>query len=286
MTEHRMIMVSGLSGAGLSSALKALEDLGYEAIDNLPLPLLGALADQGDLLRRHVAVGVDSRTRGFSVEALLARREALTGQDGVAPMLLFLDCSDEVLERRFTETRRRHPLALDRPVADGIARERQILEPLKAAADLVIDTTALSIHELRRLIGGHFEFDRRHALQVFITSFSYRFGIPRHADLVFDVRFLKNPHYDPALKPLTGRDAAVGEAIMQDPDFASFEASLLAMLRPLLPRYQAEGKHYLTIAIGCTGGKHRSVFLAERLYAALAGSGFDMHLAHRDLPQA
>lgn len=285
MSEHRFILITGLSGAGLSSALKGLEDIGFEAIDNLPVPLLETLTDQGDLLRRHVAVGVDTRTRGFSPEALIACRDGLAARDGIAPTMVFLDCGDDMLQRRFTETRRRHPLALDRPVIDGIARERQLLQPLQDSADLVIDTTLLSIHELRRLLAGHFSFDRRHSLQVFISSFSYRHGLPRQADLVFDVRFLKNPHYDPALRPLTGLDPAVGAAILEDPDFSAFETRLIDLLRPLLPRYQAEGKRYLTIAVGCTGGKHRSVFVAERLHTALRDEPFDIHIAHRDLPQ-
>ncbi|MEM6902315.1 MAG: RNase adapter RapZ [Pseudomonadota bacterium] len=285
----QFIIVSGLSGAGLSSALKALEDTGFEAIDNLPLPLLNGLVSQGDFLRRHVAVGIDTRTRGFDVPALIAARDDLAA-DGLAAeravdtALVFLECGDDVLARRFTETRRRHPLALDRPVADGIAHERQLLGPLRDAADLTIDTSDLSIHDLRRLIAGHYGQEGRTALSVFITSFSFKRGVPREADLVFDVRFLKNPHYDPALRPLTGLDDAVGQSVQDDPGFDAFEQHLLGLLKPLLPRYRAEGKRYLTIAIGCTGGRHRSVFVAERLKAALSDDVFTPQIAHRDLP--
>ncbi|MBV6631817.1 MAG: RNase adapter RapZ [Alphaproteobacteria bacterium] len=281
----QFVIVSGLSGAGLSSALKALEDVGFEAIDNLPLPLLAGLIAQGDFLRRHVAVGIDTRTRGFEVPTLISARDELMAQSGVKAALLFLDCGDEVLTRRFTETRRRHPLALDRPVADGIAHERQLLGPLRDAADLTIDTSDLSIHDLRRLVAGHFGEEGRGGLSIFVTSFSFKRGVPREADLVFDVRFLKNPHYDPELRPLTGLDQAVADAVQADPGFEDFEAHLLGLLRPLLPRYRAEGKRYLTIAIGCTGGRHRSVFLAERLGAALNDGEFTPQIAHRDLPK-
>ena len=282
---HRLLFVTGLSGAGLSSALKALEDIGYDAIDNLPLPLLETLMGQGDLLRRHMAVGIDSRTRGFNAAAVVARRDEIQAQGTLEAQILFLECGDEVLARRFTETRRRHPLALDRPVADGVTMERQLVSPLADAADVTIDTTDLNIHDLRRVVEGHFGVHTDHGLHVFVTSFSFKKGIPREADLVFDVRFLKNPHYDPELQPLTGKDKPVGEAIMADPDFASFEANLQGLLKPLLPRYQAEGKRYLTIAIGCTGGRHRSVFISERLGGALGDVGVPLQVRHRDLPR-
>ncbi|MEO0391988.1 MAG: RNase adapter RapZ [Pseudomonadota bacterium] len=281
---HRLLFVTGLSGAGLSSALKALEDIGYDAIDNLPLPLLETLVAQGDMLRRNMAVGIDTRTRGFDAQAVIDQCHALGENGGVDPHIMFLTCSDDVLTRRFTETRRRHPLAQDRPVSDGIAMERQILAPLADHADLTIDTSDLNIHELRRTMEGHFAVDDDQRLQVFVTSFSFKRGLPRDADLVFDVRFLRNPHYDPALQPLTGRDQAVGEAIMADPGFADFEQRLLDLLRPLLPRYEAEGKRYLTIAIGCTGGRHRSVFLSERLAMALSDDHIQLQVRHRDLP--
>ncbi|MGQ9368081.1 RNase adapter RapZ [Azospirillum sp. ST 5-10] len=283
---RRIVLITGMSGAGLSVALKALEDLGYEAVDNLRLSLVPALIEQGEAGHRPLAIVVDSRTRDFDADALLAHLDALAVRADVAVRLLFLDCGDEVLQRRFTETRRRHPLAVDRPVPDGIQRERTLLSPLRGRADVTIDTTELSIHELRRLLAGHFALDAQPALQVFITSFSFRAGLPREADLVFDVRFLTNPHWDPALRPLSGLDAPVAARVESDPDFPSFFRNLTDLLRPLLPRYNQEGKSYLTIAVGCTGGRHRSVFVAERLAAWLRDLGVRVGLTHRDLERS
>lgn len=280
---RRVLLATGMSGAGLSVALKALEDLGYESVDNLRLSLVPALIEQGDPSYRPLAIVIDSRTRDFSVSAFLDQVESLKARPDLDVRLLYLDCGDEVLQRRFTETRRRHPLANDRPVPDGIQRERAMLFPLKQRADVAVDTTQLSIHDLRRILSGHFSLDSHPALQVFVTSFSFRLGIPREADLVFDVRFLTNPHWDPNLRPLTGRDAAVAERVEGDPDFPTFFENLTGLLRPLLPRYNQEGKSYLTIAVGCTGGRHRSVFVAERLAQWLKGLDVKVGLSHRDL---
>jgi len=277
-----LILVTGLSGAGRSTALKALEDLGYEAVDNLPLDLLN-LPDGFD---RPMAIGIDFRTRGFSAEAALERVARLRAEPGIKLTVLFLTCSDEVLQRRFTETRRRHPLAQDRPVADGIRRERELLGALAAEADLTVDSTDLAIADLKRLMHGHFALDRKPGLAVSVMSFSYRQGLPREADLVFDVRFLANPHYVDSLRPLTGRDGAVGAYIEADPAFARFDLDLTRLLLPLLPGYEREGKSYLTLAVGCTGGKHRSVFVAERLAAWLGQQGRPVVLRHRDLARA
>lgn len=277
-----VILVTGLSGAGHSTALRALEDLGYEAVDNLPLALLNAPAS----FDRPVALGIDSRTRGFSAAALLERIQRLKAAPGQSVSLVFLTCSDEVLQRRFTETRRRHPLALDRPIADGIRQERLLLEDLADAADLVIDSTDLAIGDLKRLMQGHFALDRRPGLAIAVMSFSYRYGLPREADLVFDVRFLTNPHYREELRPLTGRDAAVGAYIETDPAFRPFFENLTHLLLPLLPGYEREGKSYLTLAVGCTGGRHRSVFVAERLAEWLALNGRRVDLRHRDAARA
>lgn len=274
-----LVLVTGLSGAGRSTALRALEDLGYEAVDNLPLALLSA--PQG--LDRPLAIGVDSRTRGFSVEAVMERAKRLAREPGLEVKLVFLTCADETLQRRFTETRRRHPLAQDRPVADGIRQEHLLLDPLRARADLVIDSTDLAIGDLKRLIGAHFALDRRPGLAVAVMSFSYRFGLPREADLVFDVRFLANPHYQEALRPLTGRDPAVAAYVEADPAYGRFFAGLTQLLMPLLPGFEREGKSYLTLAVGCTGGRHRSVFVAERLAAWLALQDRSVFLRHRDL---
>ncbi|WP_395683041.1 RNase adapter RapZ, partial [Inquilinus sp.] len=260
---HRLVLVTGLSGAGHSTTLKTLEDLGHEAIDNLPIALLGPLVDHAE--GRPMAVTIDTRTRGFSVEALETEVAALRARGDVDVRLLFVDADDEVLQRRFTETRRRHPLAIDRPVADGIRRERLELYPLRLLADVVVDTSLTSPQDLRRLIEGHFGLDTSTGLYVTVMSFSFKRGLPREADLVFDVRFLDNPHWVPELRPQTGQDPAVQAMIRRDIQFDPFMASLFGLLEPLLPRYNREGKSYLTIAVGCTGGKHRSVFVAETL---------------------
>jgi UPF0042 nucleotide-binding protein len=277
-----LILVTGLSGAGHSTALRALEDLGYEAVDNLPLAFLNT--PEG--FDRPMAIAVDSRTRGFTAEALLERIKRLRAEPRLKVTLVFLTCADEVLQRRFTETRRRHPLAQDRPVADGIRQERLLLEGLSAAADLVIDSSDLAIADLKRLMQGHFALDRRANLAIGVTSFSYRHGLPREADLVFDVRFLANPHYQATFRDLTGRDPAVGSYIEADPAFPRFFDDLTAMLLPLLPGFEREGKSYLTMAVGCTGGRHRSVFVAERLAAWLTAQGRPVSLRHRDIARA
>ncbi len=278
----RLVLVTGMSGAGRSLALRFLEDEGFEAIDNLPLSLLdGVVGEVG--LKRPIAVGVDIRTRDFAVRPVLEQLDALAANPRFATTLLFVDCEDEVLGRRFTETRRRHPLAEDRPVADGIAAERRLVAPLRERADLMIDTSRLTPADFRAQLLGHVGNEAAGGMAIFITSFSFRQGLPREADLVFDVRFLANPHYEPALRPLSGRDEAVADYVQRDPGFAPFFDHLTQMLTPLLPRYEREGKSYLTIAIGCTGGRHRSVFTAERLASWLSDEGRRVHLGHRDI---
>lgn len=287
----RLVVVTGLSGAGKTSALKVLEDLGYEAVDNLPVSLLYSLARPGDGLEsgqmpaRALAVGIDIRTRDFGVEPVTAEIDRLMADKGVDVRLLFLDCDDEVLSRRYTETRRRHPLAVDRPLADGIRHERALVTPLKRRADVVFDTSNLQPGEFKRALNGHFGLETSRGLMVFVTSFAYRAGLPREADLVFDCRFLNNPHYVPDLKPLTGRDRAVAEYVANDPMFADFFDGTTRLIGPLLPRFAAEGKSYLTIAMGCTGGRHRSVFTAERLAVWLRESGIRVELRHRELEE-
>jgi len=282
---RRLVLVTGMSGAGRSLALKILEDLGYEAVDNLPLDLLDALVPEGEA-PRPLAVGVDIRSRRFAVQPLIDRIERLGPRPDLAVTLLFLDCENQVLERRFTETRRRHPLAHERPVADGIVAERRLVAPLRARADLVVDTSQFNPAELRRVLGGHFGLERGPGMSILVTSFSYRYGLPRAADLVFDVRFLANPHYDPALRDLDGRDSRVAAYVEADGAFADFFARLTGMLVPLLPRYAQEGKSYLTIAVGCTGGRHRSVTVVEKLAAWLADQGLQVDRVHRDLAAA
>lgn len=282
----RVLLVTGMSGAGHSSALKALEDMGYEAVDNLPLSLLPSLVRHEAAAHQPLAIGIDIRTRDFGAAPFLAALDPLASNTGVDLRVVFLDCEDELLRRRYTETRRRHPLAGDRPVIDGIRLERERVSPLRQRADLVIDTSALKVADLRRLLQGHFALDAAPGVSVFVTSFSYRNGLPRDADLVFDVRFLENPHYIPELRNLTGLDAAVGAYIEADPGFAPFLKRLTQLLLPLLPRYDREGKSYLTIAIGCTGGQHRSVYIAERLADWLRRQGKQVGIGHREIAPA
>jgi len=277
-----VILVTGLAGAGMSTALKSLEDLGYEAVDNLPLGLMPILIGAPGASNRPLAIGLDSRTRGFAVDTLLSELDRLRRRDDVHVRLLYLTCDPDVLQRRFTETRRRHPLAQDRPVGDGIKADVSATARLADYADPVIDTSMLTIKELRKLLVGHFTVDGP-ALSISVMSFSFRQGLPREADLVFDVRFMDNPHWVPELRPLTGRDRPVADMIEKDRDFAPFVESLFAMLTTALPRYAGEGKSYLTIAVGCTGGRHRSVFISERLSAWLRNQGYRVALTHREL---
>jgi len=286
LNQRRLVLLTGMSGAGMSTALKIFEDLNYEAVDNLRLGLIPALIEDIKETDRPVAVAIDTRNTNFAVEDLLAVAKELAARPEFEVRLVFLECSDEGLQRRFTETRRRHPLAVDRPVTDGIRREREMLWPLRNEADLVIDTSLLSIHDLRRLIVGHYQIDNALGITLYITSFSYRHGVPREADLVFDARFLANPHWDETLRPLTGKDGEVASYIQRDPDYAGFMERMNGLLAPLLPRYQQEGKSYLTIAIGCTGGRHRSVFIAEQLSMILAADGYVVGIGHRDLDRS
>jgi RNase adapter protein RapZ len=281
----RVLLVTGMSGAGRSTALKMLEDMGYEAFDNLPLSLVPALIENAAADASAIAVGADLRTRGFAIDRMLDTLDDIVRRTARELRVIFIDCDDEQLERRYTETRRPHPLAGDRPVMDGIRLERRVVYAVRARADLLIDTSHLTAAELKRLLTGHFAQEIS-GLRVFITSFAYRHGVPRNADLIFDVRFLDNPHYVPELRPLTGCDAAVAAHIERDPSFPAFFAGLSQLLQPLLPRYEKEGKAYLTIGIGCTGGRHRSVYVAERLAAELRAGGSRVELSHRDLARS
>ncbi len=281
--KRRVILLSGMSGAGLLTALKMFEDLGYEAVDNLRLGLVPAMIEDVSTSTRHLAAAIDTRNASFNVEDLLRVEKQLAARSDLQVTLVFLDCSDETLQRRFTETRRRHPLAFDRPAMDGIRAERVMLWKLKNEADFVFDTSETSIHDLRRLIAGHFSFEKAPKLTLYVTSFSYRHGIPREADIVFDARFLKNPHWDPALRPQNGKDNAVAAYIREDPDYETFMNRMLDLLLPLLPRYQLEGKSYLTIGVGCSGGRHRSVTVAQDLANRLTEHGYSVAIGHRDL---
>ena len=286
-TRRPFVLITGMSGAGRATALHALEDLGYVAVDNVPLPLLGDLvhSTSGTLggIAAPLAFGVDTRTYGFDPHDLQRRLRELRLRADLAPRLLFLDCDTETLRRRYTETRRPHPLAPDRPVSDGIADERRLIMDLRDSADVSIDTSALTPHQFKQLLGGHFAIGGVAGMRISVMSFSFRRGLPREADLVFDVRFLKNPHYDAKLKPMTGVDPEVVAFIATDPDFEPFMGRLEGMIGPLLPRFDAEGKSYLTVAVGCTGGRHRSVAIAERLAGWLRGAGRSVTLSHRDV---
>lgn len=275
MLDTNLLIVTGLSGAGMSSSLKALEDLGYEVLDNFPLGLIETLMEEKT--DKPLAIGVDSRTRNFSPAKL---KKALKAHNA---KLLFITCEENVLQKRFTETRRKHPLAKDRPVGDGIQKEQELMNPLQKIADHLIDTSELSIHDLRRNIEGQFLNEAEQRLTVTLVSFGFKSGVPREADIVMDVRFLKNPHWDKKLKLLTGKDKMVGNYIAEDESFELFMKNFKNLLEPLLERYTHEGKSYLTVAVGCTGGQHRSVFVIENLAKWFKKLGVKYHTKHRDI---
>lgn len=277
----KLVLVTGMSGAGKSIALKTLEDSGFEAIDNLPMAFLPSVINSG-ITSKNLAIGSDIRSRDFSAENFSDIISEFKSNPDIDFKILFLDSDDETLRRRFTETRRRHPLALDRTVLDGIHHERELISKLKEKADLLIDTTDTAVADLRNIIISHFAQQER-TLSVVLTSFSFKHGIPREADMLFDVRFLRNPHYDSALRQLTGLDAEVGEYIELDIDFDDFFKNMTNLISQLLPRYLEEGKNYLTIAIGCTGGRHRSVYTVQKLGNFLEQQGYNITLRHRDL---
>jgi len=282
-----IMLVSGMSGAGKSTCLRTLEDLGWEVVDNIPLNLLQRLLaapvpegrDPGE--DRPLALGIDSRTRGFEPETLIAEIRNMRESGGSNVESLFLDCSGAILERRFAETRRRHPLALDRPASDGIARERELMEPLRRWATHVSDTSDLSVNALQQEIRARFSSDLASTLT--IVSFGFARGMPRNADLVFDMRFLRNPHWDDALRPMTGLDPAIGDYVSADAHYAVAMDQIEALLKTVIPRYNAEGKAYVTIAFGCTGGRHRSVHVAEEMARRLREAGFSPTVSHRNL---
>ena len=279
---RRLVLVTGPSGAGRSSALNVLEDAGYEAIDNLPLRLIGPLLD-GPGPERPLALGIDPRNRDFSTTAIIDLLGRLTGVPGIAPELLYLDCSTEVLLRRFSETRRRHPLAPDDRPSEGITREQEMLGPLRARADVLIDTSDLNVHQLRSEVEHWFAPQGQHKLAVSVQSFSYKRGLPRSVDMVLDCRFLTNPYWIPALRTLNGTDPAVESHVKADPRFAEFADKVLELSLLLLPAYRDEGKSHLSIAFGCTGGQHRSVVMAQSHALRLAEHGWQVSIRHREL---
>ena len=283
---QRILLVTGMSGAGKSTALDTLEDVGWEVVDNLPLVLLNRLLDaqlpEGADDARPLAFGIDSRTRDFDADTIFQRIEAMRGL-GEDVSVLFLDCSGAELERRYSETRRRHPLALDRPAADGIARERELLAPLRRWADHVVDTTSFTSNALKTDIRERFGSGDAAVPTLSVMSFGFSRGVPRNADLMFDMRFLRNPHWVAELRPQSGLDAPVAAYVAGDPAYEEVVGRIEELLLHMLPRYQAEGKSYVTIAFGCTGGRHRSVHVAHRVAARLRAAGFSPTVAHRDL---
>jgi UPF0042 nucleotide-binding protein len=277
-TKRAVVLITGLSGAGKISILRMLEDLGFETMDNPPLDTLEDLARQA---KGNLAVGVDARSRGFAADTVLRKLQRLRENPSLAPTLVFAAASDEVLLRRYSETRRRHPLAQAGTVADGIRLERELTLPLAHSADVLIDTSQLPLPRLRAIIEQNFGADAP-GLSVALISFAYPAGLPREADLVFDARFLRNPYYDPALRPLCGRDPEVGRFIEDDPDFAAYFSRIAELVKFLLPRFVQEGKKYATICIGCTGGQHRSVYMIEKLSAYLGAAGWRVGVTHRE----
>lgn len=285
-TPDRILLVTGLSGAGKSTALRTLEDLGWEVVDNLPLSLLHHLLStplpKGAARRRPLAIGIDSRTRDFDAQRIVQQIKTLVGDHRIPIETLFFDCAGGELLRRYSETRRRHPLALDRPAIDGIAAERDLMDPLRRWSDHIIDTTDTDSHALQQQIRERFG-TADNAPTLHVMSFGFARGLPRNADNVFDMRFLRNPHWDDQLRPLTGVDAPVGAYIAGDPAYEDAVARIEELLLILLPRYRAEGKSYVSVAFGCTGGRHRSVHVAERVAARLRAAGFSPTVEHRDL---
>ncbi|WP_019633725.1 RNase adapter RapZ [Actinomadura atramentaria] len=288
MTETNVpdiVIVTGMSGAGRSTAAKALEDLDWFVVDNLPPGLLATMADLGGRVKDavpRIAVVVDVRSRAFTedLHTAIAELEAR----GVHPRVVFLEAGDADLVRRFESVRRPHPLQGDGRLVDGIARERDLVREVRAEADLVIDTSGLNVHELRAKIVSFFGTDTGGpSLRATVVSFGYKYGLPVDADLVVDCRFLPNPHWVPELRPRTGRDADVRDYVLGQPGAKEFLDAYTEVLRLLSAGYDREGKHYVTLAVGCTGGKHRSVAVAEQIAARLRDEGIEVQVAHRDL---
>lgn len=278
----KLVLVTGPSGAGRSTAINVLEDLNYEVIDNMPLRLVPRLLDS-PVEPRPLALGIDVRNRDFSTSGLLDLIATCAAQPDLDLTTLYLDCANEVLLRRFSETRRRHPLAPEEGPEIGVQREQALLGPIREIADTLIETTDLNVHQLRAEIENWFAPDEGRSLAVAIHSFSYKRGLPRGIDMVFDCRFLANPYWEPNLRALNGQDARVSDYVGTDPKFDPFFSRVLDLTRMLLPAYREEGKSHLSIAFGCTGGQHRSVTLAETLFKALAEDGQQVSIRHREL---
>lgn len=282
LPDHRIVFVTGPSGAGRTTAIRVLEDMGYEGIDNIPLSLVPRLIE-GAPLGRPIALGLDVRNRDFNATALIDLIDRLTRDPLVALQVVYLDCAASELIRRFSETRRRHPLAPSETPSLGVEREIDLLAPIRARADHLIDTTDLTPHDLKAELARWFETGPSGRLAVSVQSFSYKRGVPRGMDMIFDCRFLANPHWSPDLRPLDGRDPRVESYVSADPRFAEFYQKVRDLLVFLLPAQLEEGKAHLTIGFGCTGGQHRSVAMAELVGNALAEAGWPVSKRHREL---
>ncbi|WP_281973489.1 RNase adapter RapZ [Ruegeria faecimaris] len=281
-TQRRIVLVTGPSGAGRSTAIRVLEDLGFEAIDNLPMGLLLRLLD-GPKTDRPMALGIDARNRDFSTIGVIELLAKLRWMEQVDLTTLYLDCSDEVLLRRYSETRRRHPVSADASPETGVRQEKESLAPIRELADTLIDTTSLNVHQLREEVERWFAPQGGRHLAVTIESFSYKRGLPRGLDMVFDCRFLTNPYWRPELRAEDGRNSDVASYIQTDANYAPFFERVVDLLTLLLPAYRAEGKAYLSVAFGCTGGQHRSVAMAEAVARALAEGGQQVAIRHREM---
>lgn len=280
--QTRVVLVTGPSGAGRSTAIHVLEDLGFEAIDNLPMGLLVRLVDSSEPTRP-MALGIDTRNRDFSTIGFIELAAKLGRMEDVDLTILYLDCSDEVLLRRFSETRRRHPVAADASPETGIRQEKELLTPIREVADTLIDTRTLNVHQLREEVERWFAPKGGRHLAVSIESFSYKRGLPRGLDMVFDCRFLANPYWRPELRDADGRNSDVAAYVRSDPNFEAFFDRVVDLLIELLPAFREEGKAHLSIAFGCTGGQHRSVAVAEAVAKALAEGGQQVAIRHREM---
>ncbi|EEE37424.1 hypothetical protein RKLH11_1260 [Rhodobacteraceae bacterium KLH11] len=280
--QRRVVLVTGPSGAGRSTAIHVLEDLGFEAIDNLPMGLLIRLID-GSEPTSPMALGIDARNRDFSTIGFIELAVRLGRMDHVDLTILYLDCSDEVLLRRFSETRRRHPVAVDASPETGVRQEKELLAPIREIADTLIDTSMLNVHQLRDEVERWFAPKGGRHLAVSIESFSYKRGLPRGLDMVFDCRFLANPYWRPELRAADGRNADVATYVQSDANYAGFFDRVVDLLMELLPAFREEGKTHLSVAFGCTGGQHRSVAVAEAVAKALAEGGQQVAIRHREM---
>ncbi|SDY17014.1 RNase adapter RapZ [Citreimonas salinaria] len=279
----RVVLVTGPSGAGRATAINALEDFGYEAIDNIPLTLIPRLVEGPFQALRPLALGIDTRNRDFSAEGVLALHRQLSSSAGIQVDLLYLDCGADILERRYSETRRRHPMAPEGTPREGILREFALFETVRPNADIIVDTTHLTPHDLRSTLEPWFAASAGLGMAISLESFSYKRGLPQGLDMAFDCRFLRNPHWQPDLRALTGLDDAVAAHVDGDPRHAAFASHLLGLIRFVLPEAQAEGKAHLTLGFGCTGGKHRSVAMTETVARALSADGWRVSTRHREL---